>query len=892
MPLFAKTASFFRNLVSTRHVDGDLDREVRAHLDLLIEEKIRAGLTRHDAERAARLELGGVEQIKEQVRDQRLGNWLQSVLADCRYALRQLRKNPGFTAVAILTLALGIGANTAIFSVVDAVLLRSLPYHDPDRLVMVWENSSLHPNPYNTVSPPNFLDWQARNSVFSGMAYVCDVRNNLTGGGDPEEVVVQAVSSNFFSVLGVTPFLGNGFTPENGQKGHDDVVVLGFGLWQRRFAADRSIIGKTILLNGKPQTVVGVAPQNFQWLVKDGSLTGGKPQIWSPFVFPPSYLERKEAGRFLSVVARLKPEASFAQAQLQMKSIASQLETEYPDTNGHWGVNVVPLPGRVVGDLRPALLVLFGAVVFVLLIACANLSGLLLARASSREREIAVRAAIGASPWRIARQLLAESLLLALLGGAVGITLAVLGTNGLLAASPSNLLDLRSVPLNFRILAFSLACTLVAGLLFGFLPSYLSARSRISQTLKEAGRGTASARRSALARNIFVIAQLSLALVLLMGSGLLIRSFVRLIAVDPGFDANHLLTFKISLPSANYKKDPQCLQFFQQFLPKIAAIPGVNSVSMESFPPLTGLGAATAVHVLSQPAAPLSDLPVANVRVVGVDYFRTMAIPLRSGRFFNPQELAEERHVTIVNQAFVDKYLPGSEPLGQKAAIYMKSLTESEIHPSEIIGVVGDVHQMGLDSAPEPTVYWPYPELVMSGMTVLVRSAVDPLELVSAIRGELHHLDADLPMASVATMDQLLADSLSRSRFTMLLLGTFAAFALILSAVGIYGLVAYSVAQRTQELGVRMAMGAQTVDILRLVLKQGARLIFVGAALGSLAALALAQLLRSLLFQVEAVDPLTTAAVPVLLALVALAACYIPARRATKVDPLVALRYE
>jgi len=892
MPLFAKARSFLRNLFSTPRVEADLDAEVRAHLDLLVDENIRAGMSPTEAKRAARLALGGAEQVKEQVRDQRLGHWLHSILSDARYAFRQLRKNPAFTAVAVLTLALGMGANTAIFSVVDAVLLRHLPYHDPDRLVMVWENNSEHPDPYNTVAPPNFLDWQARSSVFSGMAYLCDQRDNLTGGGDPEEVVVQDVSANFFSVLGVEPFLGSGFTPQNDQKDRDNVVVLSFGLWQRRFAGDRNIIGKSILLNGTSQTVIGVAPQNFRWLVKDGSLTGGRAQIWTPFVFPPSYREHKDVGRFLTVVARLKPDATFEQAQSQMKSIASQLEVEYPDADGHWGVNVVPLPQQVAGELRPALLVLLGAVVFVLLIACANLSGLLLARAASREREIAVRAAIGASPWRIARQLLVESMLLALIGGAAGVVLAVWGTNGLLAASPSNLLDLPSAPLNLRVLTFSIIATFVAGLLFGFLPSYLSAHSHISQTLREAGRGTSSARRTAVIRNAFVIAQLSLALVLLAGSGLLIRSFIRLVAVDPGFLPNNLLTFKVSLPRTSYGTDPLRLEFFQQLLAKIAATPGVRSVTMESVPPFSGLGSATAVHLLGRPATSLADLPVANVRVVGSDYFSTMGIPLRSGRFFNQQELREERHVTIVNQAFVDAYLQGVEPLGQKAAIYMKSLAESEIQPSEIIGVVGDVHQMGLDSAPDPTVYWPHPELVMSGMTILVRTSGDPQALLPAIRSELHQLDAELPLAGVATMDQLLADSISRSRFTMLLLAIFAAFALLLAAVGIYGLVAYSVAQRTQELGVRVAMGAQTGDILRLVLKQGARLILFGAALGLLAALALSRVMASLLFSVRAIDPLTMAAVPIFLALVALLACYIPARRATKVDPLVALRYE
>ncbi|HEV1992894.1 MAG TPA: ABC transporter permease [Candidatus Acidoferrum sp.] len=884
--------NWFKQLFSRCRLYDDLSEEIQEHLEEKIEELVASGMSRKEAAAAARREFGNVTMIEEDSRN--VWRWpsIENLLMDIHYGLRMLGKNPGFSTLAVLTLALGIGANTAIFSVIDSVLLRPLPYHDPDSLVMVWESNSQHPNPHNTVSPPNFLDWQSRNTVFSSMAYIFDERDNLTGNGDPEEVVVQDVSTNFFSLLGVNPILGPGFIPENGQPGHDNVVILGYGLWKERFAGDHAIVGKSVLLNGHPQTVVGVAPQNFQWFIKDGSLTGAKPQMWSPFVFPQSFHDHKQIGRFITVVARLDPGASHSQAQSQMNAIASRLEQEYPDFDGHWGVNVVPLRQQITGDLRPALLVLFGAVAFVLLIACANVSSLLLARAASREREMAIRTAIGASRWRIARQLLMESLLLSLIGGGIGVALAVWGTNALLAASPRNLLDLSSVSMDLRVLTFAIAATFVAGLLFGFLPSYISAHSRISETLKEGGRGSSSANRRAFARNAFVVAQLGLALVLLTGSGLLIRSFVRLIGVDPGFDTGHLFTFKVSLPRSKYGTDQLRLAFFQQLLARLAAVPGVRSASMESFPPLAGLGAATGVHLLSQPQQSLMDLPVANVRVVGPDYFDTMNIPLRAGRLFNAQELTVEKHVTIINQAFADRYLHGVNPLGQKAAIYMKSLVENQLQPSEIIGVVGDVHQMGLDTAPEPTVYWPHPELVYSGMTILVRTSNDPFALASAARTELQQLDPELPLAGVATMDQLLADSLSRSRFTMLLLGIFSAVALVLAAVGIYGLIAYSVTQRTQELGIRIALGAQRRDVLRLVLAQGTRLTLLGVAVGVLAALAFSRLLATLLFGVSATDPLTFAGVAGLLAFVALLACFIPARRATRVDPIVALRYE
>jgi predicted permease len=473
-----------RGMLRRERLDHDLDEELRSHLEMRAADNLTAGMSPEQALYEAQKRFGNTALHKEDTRKVDIIGWLDEAARDFRHALRMLQRSPGFTAVAVLTLALGIGANTAIFSVIDSILLRPLPYHEPDSLVMVWETNSQHPNPHNTVSPPNFLDWQARNTVFSSMAFIFDERENLTGNRDPEEVVVQAVSTNFFSLLGVNSILGSGFAPENGQPGHDNVVILNYGFWKEHFAADPAIVGKSILLNGHPLTVVGVAPQNFQWFIKDGSLTGTKPQMWSPFVFPQSFHDHKQMGRFMTVVARLHPGATPSQAQTQMNAIASQLEHEFPDSDGHWGVNVVSLRDQISGDLRPALLVLFGAVAFVLLIACANVSSLLLARAASREREMAIRTALGASHWRIARQLLMESFLLSLIGGGIGVALAVWGTNALLAASPRNLLDLNSISIDLPVLIFAVAATLLAGLLFGFLPSYISARSRISETLK------------------------------------------------------------------------------------------------------------------------------------------------------------------------------------------------------------------------------------------------------------------------------------------------------------------------------------------------------------------------------------------------------------------------
>jgi predicted permease len=879
-------------LFQKRRADSDFAAEMQSHLALHIEDNIRAGMTPQQARREAFMRLGGLEQTKQLYRERRGLPWLETLLQDLHFSARMLRKNPGFVGVAVLIMALGIGANTAIFSVIDALLLAPAPYQDADRLVIVWESNAQHAKADNVVSPPDFLDWQSQSDVFTGMAAMADSRANLTGNGDPEQVVVQYVSVNFFEVLGVSPLFGPGFLPENGQDGKDNCVVLSHGFWKQHFAGDPTVIGKNLTINGKLRTVVGVAPEKFNWFIKQGSLTAAKPEMWSPFVFPKSFSDRKNVGRFLTVVARMKPGVTPARAQSAMDAIASRIAREYPNDNGHWGATVVPLRRQLSGDLRPALLVLLSAVGLVLLIACANVSSLLLARAAAREREVAIRFAMGASRWRVARQLLTESILLSIAGGAFGGVVAFWGTNALLAASPTNLLDLRAVFVDARLLLFTATLSLFSGLLFGFLPAYLSTRSAISESLKEGSRGATTGRHRRLVRSGFVVAQMALALLLLAGSGLLIRSFIHLAGVAPGFDANNLLTFSVTLPTSKYAKDPATLSFFQNLLLRLAKLPGVRAVSMDSYPPFAGRGAGTTVHILGEPDRPASEFPVASVCVVGPDYFPAMGIPLRAGRTFDSEELAEERHVVIVNQAFVTQYLFGKDPLGRKLVIFMKSLAEGENTPSEVIGVVGDVHLMGLDEAKNPIVYWPHPELVYNRMTVLVRTQSDPLALVSAARAQLRELDPELPMANVATMDDLLSNSLSRSRFTMFLLGIFAAIALLLAAVGIYGIIAFNVTQRTQEIGIRAALGAQHRDVLRMILGEGIRLVFLGVFIGTLGAFFTTHFLASLLYGTTPTDPLTFAAVALLLTLVALAACYIPARRAMRVDPIVALRYE
>jgi putative ABC transport system permease protein len=880
-----------RSIFRREDVERELEEEMQYHLDRKIEQGIATGLDPAQARRAAVRAMEGIEQQKEACRDQRKVNWLEDFVQDVRFAVRTLRRNPGFTVIALLTLALGIGANAAIFSVIDGVLLRPLPYGTPSQLVMVWEWNTQHDNRHNTVSPPNFLDWQKENHVFSEMAYLADTRTNLTGDGEPEQIVALNTSANFFSTLGVRPMIGPGFLPENGQEGKNNVVVLSYGLWKRRYAADPAIVGKTIRLSGKPQVVTGVMSEDFKFFIKDGTLTGEKPQIFTPWVFPREYEQLGRIGRFLSVVARLKPGVSASQAQTEIAGIAARLAREYPDFDGNWSANVVPIREQLTGEIRPALLILLGAVGFVLLIACANVSSLLLARAANRERELGIRTAMGASRWRMARQLLTESLLLAVVGGALGVITAIWSTNLLLVASPTNLLELTHIETNWDVVAFSCGMAILAGVLFGFLPSYVAARGAIADTLKEGGRNSSAGRNRSMLRSGFVVAQIGMALVLLTGSGLLIRSFAVLLDVQPGFDPKNVLTFTVALPNSKYGQDSACLAFFRDLLSRLAKIPGVTSVSMDSFPPMSGLGAATDIKILSKPPVAKADLPGAAVRVVGPDYFRTLGIPLRAGREFDARELSEMRHVAMVNQAFVDQYMSGMNPLGQKIVIYMKSLTDAD-QTSEIIGVVGNVRLMGLDAPAQPVVYWPHPELVYSKMGLLVRTSGDPKSVVSAARDAIRGIDPDEPMANIATMEEVVSASYARSRFTMIVLGMFAALALVLAAVGIYGVIAYSVAQRTAEIGIRVAMGAQRADVLRLILGQGSRLILTGAALGVVCALALTRLLRGMLFQVSAADPLTFACVAAILVAVAFLACYLPARRAMHVDPLVALRYE
>jgi putative ABC transport system permease protein len=813
---------------------------------------------------------------------------MQTLWQDLRYGARMLVKQQGFTLIAVVTLALGVGANTAIFSVINAVLLEPLPYKDADRLVTVWENNRRRGNDQrNVVNPANFMDWKEQNNVFADLAAFIDVSAILTSDGEPEELPAQLATPNLFSLLGAEAILGRAFSPDDGQPNAPRVTVLSYGLWQRRFGGDPGIIGRKLILNRNETRVIGVMPAGFQWHIRQNSLSGRVAELWAPYVITNEMRVRR--GRFLSAVARLKPGVTIEQAKAEMNVVGARLEQQHSEFNTNWGVNVVPLRTQFVGEIRLALWILLGAVAFVLLIACANVANLLLARATARQKEIAVRATLGAGRGAIVRQLLTESVLLALTGGVAGLALAWWGAEALARLSPPELADLHSVRISAPALLFTFGVAMLTGIIFGLVPAFSAARVDLNETLKEGGKHPGGATHTHRLRNVFVVAEVALALVLLVGAGLLIRSFARLQAVDPGFNASNLLTMRVSLPGRKYDTDQKRLAFFRQATERMQALPGVESVGAVSFLPFGGsLYAGTGVDISGRPPLPPGQRLTTGVLVTDLNYFRTMQLPLRRGRLFTEQEATEMRHVVVINEAFARKHFPGEDPLGRRLTIYMKD--DNQL--CEIIGIVGDSKFTTLDSAIEPVSYWPHPELTYPGMTFVLRSKGDAANLATSAREVIRSLDGEQPVSEVRTMESLLAKSVSRARFNTLLLAVFALVALLLAAVGIFGVMSYSVAQRTHELGIRLALGAQQSDVLKLVLRQGMKFALLGVVIGLGAAFGLTRLMATLLFGVTATDPLTFAGIALLLTSIALLACYLPARRATKVDPMIALRNE
>ncbi len=807
-----------------------------------------------------------------------------TLIADLRYGARALVRRPGIALAAIVTLALGIGASTAVYSVVDAVLLRDLPFRDAERLVMVWERPPAERasgRERNVVNLGNVRDWEEQSGALRDLAVFFDTSAALGGDGEPEQVPAQLATSGLFTTLGVEPLLGRTFGPGDGAEGAPTSVILGHGLWQRRFAGDPSVIGRTVLVNGRDAVIVGVMRPGFSFHIKEGSMTRASAELWT--AWQPGDAQRQRRGRFAMAVARLAPGASVESAGAEMSAIGARLAAAYPDFNAGWGVTVVPLHEQLSGTLRPSLLILLGAVVFLLLIACANVANLLLARAAGRSQEMSVRVALGAGRGRIIRQLLTESVLLAVLGGLAGVALAAWGLEALLALSPPELGDLPAVSINLPVLGFSLAVSVAVGVLFGLAPALAASRVDLHAVLRSARSGGGRHR----VRDVLVVAEVALALMLLVGAGLLTRSFSRLAAVDPGFDPADVLTMRVTLPGSRYDTPEKTLAFTRQLTERLAALPGVQATGAISALPFATPPAGTRMEIEGEaPRAPGEEW-VTKVSVATSGYFAAMRIPLERGRLFSPDEEHTSRQVVVVNQAFARAHFPGQDPLGRRVTIYMKA----ENTPSTIVGVVGDSKQAALGGEVEPMAYWPHPELDYRAMSYVIR-APGSAGLAAAARAAVAELDGAQPAADVRPMTSLLGRSLAGARFHSLLLAIFAAVSLVLAAVGIAGVMAVAVGQRAREIGIRMALGARPRGVVGLVVRRGMALVGIGVIVGVAGALLLGRVLDSLLFSVSSTDPVTIALVVAGLLVVALLASLIPARRAARVDPMVALRSE
>jgi predicted permease len=810
---------------------------------------------------------------------------VETLLQDIRYGWRLLAKSPGFTLVAVLTLAIGIGANTAIFTVVNAAVFHSLPYRDPDRLVHLWETRPAREFTQMEASRPNLLEWQASNHVFSDLAGYTGMNFSLTGRGTPQRIYGARVTANFFDVLGVRPVLGNAFRANEDRPGGARIALLTYGLWAGQFGSDPKIIGQALTLNGEAYTIAGILPREFQFAKR------GRAEVWVPLNPSPD-----EAGRrmfhWVNVIGRLRPGVTVAQAQDEMTRLAQRLAAEYPEANAGGGIRVVPLHEEIIGPVQPVLWALLGAVGLVLLIACVNVANLLLARAEVRQKEIAVRLALGATRWRLLRQVLTESCILALVGGALGAILAQWGVSVILSRLPGTVLAgmpyFRGLSPNLGVLEFTLAISLLTGIVFGLVPALQASRLDLQDALKE-GTRTAGGTAQHRLRNVLVVSEIALSLVLLTGAGLLMKSLVRLLKVDPGFAAENLLTLEISIPANTYSEQKRNTNFVRQLLDRVQNLPGVQGAGLIDVTPLRG-GGTSHFTIEGRPAPPPGQKPEANGRDVSPSYFRVMQIPLVRGRFFTDHDTADSPPALIINNTLADRLFPGQDPVGHRLIFNFGSGPIV----TEIVGVVGDEKLGALDQKTTPVIYGPTFQSNETDLTLIVRSSMDPQNLTSEIRSEIGNLDSAVLVSSAITVKKIISDSPSVfiRRFPALLIGVFAALAVLLSAVGIYGVLSYLVTQRTREIGVRMALGAQRGSILRLLLGEGMRLAALGIAIGLIVALGATRLLAGLLFGVLPTDPSVLLAVTGLIAIVTLAACSIPARRATQVDPMVALRYE
>jgi putative ABC transport system permease protein len=815
------------------------------------------------------------------------------MIQDLRYAVRVLVKNKALTAIAVVTLALGIGANTAIFSVVNAVLLNPLPYKQPDRLVALWENVPGHGR-WRT-SPANFFDWKKQNTVFEDVAAFGASTLTLTGDGEPEQLVGCRVSSGYFAVVGIDPVIGRAFLPEEHERGKGQVVILGYNFWQRRYGGDKNIINRSITLDGASYTVVGVMPAGIYpvWPTTSGRITFDEQQqqYWTPMSFTAEWAAVRTA-HVLGVLARLKPGVSIEQATGEMNTIAARLEQEHTDNRGE-GIILNQFMNEVVGDVRPALFTLLAAVGLVLLIACANVAGLLLAQHAGRNKEIAIRAALGAGRTRLVRQFFLEGLLLSLLGTVAGLAVAAAGTKLLLQFVPAGIPRLAQVDLDWRVLGFTMLMALSTCLIFGLIPAWHASKPDLHTTLEQTSRSVAQGASRLRFRQVLVVFQVSIAVMLVIGAGLLIKSFWLLQRVDPGFRAEGVLSASLTLPNSKYAEPAQINNFHKQLLDRISTLPGVKTATIAYDHPLQSNWLDSFQIEGRVPSSDNQSIS-ANFVPVGPNYFDTVSVQLVAGRKFTPVDDQDHPGVAIVNESFVRHYFPNENALGQRLRPSPpgRIWNNERLTTFEIVGVVRDVKLAGLEAPSEPAYYLPASQAPLQDMTLLVRTTTDPLSIVGAVRGAVLSIDPNQPISNVSTLEKVVDESIAQRRLNMLLMGLFGGLAMLLSAVGIYGLLSHAVTQRTQEMGIRMALGAQVSDVLELVLKQGMMLALAGEAIGLAGAFALTRLMRGLLFGVTPNDTTTFVVVAGVLGVVALLACYVPARRATKVDPLVALRYE
>jgi putative ABC transport system permease protein len=874
--------------------ETEIVEELAGHLEDRYREMLARGVVPEAAHLAALAELSdGKLLVKELERiERRMGfepvtfgarrmNMLGNLWQDLRYGLRLIRKNPGFSLVVVLTLAVGIGANTAIFSVVNAVMWRSLPFKDPDRLVRINESNPERGWPIFSASHPNFLDWRERNQTFDAMAATSGASATIGTSGEIEIVRGSAVSVDFLDVLGTSPLIGRKFLPEEDKPGGNTrVVMITYGSWQKRFGADPEIVGRTVTLNDNVFTIIGVLPESFAWA------TGSDFEILIPLAPDP---QRSRGDHRLLVIGKLKQGVSREQALADLNTIAAQLAQQFPESNGGWSVGGQSFYDWLIPEqIRRSLILFLGAVGFVLLIACSNVANLMLARANARQKEISIRIALGASRWRIGSQLLVEALSLALISGVVGLGVAALATKALKSMNDGSVPRLDELSMDKTVLGFSLVISLLTGVLFGLAPAIHAARTNLNEMLKEGGRSVTGGRIRQRIRSVLVTAEVGLSVALLVSAGLLLRSFWRLQDVNPGFKTDHMLTMRVNLPRTRYPDNPRAWGFYKQVIERGGVLPGIESLAITSGVPLSGGGGtAGQIQIPGRPADADAGQSSADWRIVSPGYFRTMGIPLR-GREFEDRDNGDSQQVVIISEEMARRYWPDEDPIGKPVLVLSFGRT-----PFTVVGVAGDVRSVGLESDPKPTVYASTPFAASwNPMNLVFRTTGDPMAQVSAIRSTLGSIDPNIPAYDVRTVDDLLSTSLGSRKFTMFLLGTFAGVALLLACVGLFGVMAYLVSQRTHEIGVRLALGARPGDVFRLIIGRGMALASVGSVLGLGGAWAIGRFLETLLYQIKPTDPITLASAPFVLLAVALLACYVPARRAMRVDPMVALRYE